>query len=275
MTWRLLRSTSSYPCLAPARATTVGGSVKRLAGKTAVITGAGQGIGQAIATAFAAEGANVGIVDVNLTTAAQTADAIIAAGGSAEVQIADVSNRSAAQAAVDAVVARFGRLDVLVNNAIWARFEPISEITDEHVDRMLGSGFKAAVWCIQGAQRHLRSGGTIINLSSGHAFVGAPNALVYSGIKAALTAMTRSAATELGPRGIRVVALAPGYIATPGATAAVDQAGYETRMRKIPLGRAGTPSDVARAAVFLASDDAGYITGEVLRVDAGLVTAFL
>lgn len=249
--------------------------MKRLEGKTAIVTGAGQGIGQAIAMAYAAEGANVAVFDIDATSARKTVDAIISEGGTAEPTIVDLSDRSAAQAAIDAVVARNGQLNILVNNAIWTRFEPIPKITEEAVERMLGIGLKATIWCIQGAERHLKSGGVIINLSSVAATLGAPNAMVYSGIKAAAAAMTRTAASELGRRGIRVVAIAPGSIKTLGASQVIDEAGYELRLRKIPLARIGEASDVARAAVFLASDEANYISGEVLHVDGGVASAFL
>jgi NAD(P)-dependent dehydrogenase (short-subunit alcohol dehydrogenase family) len=249
--------------------------MKRLEGKTAVVTGSGQGIGRAIAMAYAAEGANVAVFDIEPKGARDTAEAIANAGGSVQIYVVDLSDRSAAQAAIESVVVRFGGLDILVNNAIWTRFESIPEITEYAVLRMLGSGLKSTIWCIQGAERHLKSGGVIINLSSVAGELGAPNTLVYSGIKAAAAAMTRAAAAELGPRGIRVVGITPGSIKTPGALQVIDDAGYELRLRKIPLGRIGEPSDVARAAVFLASDEADYISGDVLRVDGGVATAFL
>ncbi|MGO4833125.1 SDR family oxidoreductase, partial [Rhizobiaceae sp. 2RAB30] len=131
------------------------------------------------------------------------------------------------------------------------------------------------VWCMQGALRHMRAGGVIINISSPAAEVGLPNAMIYCGIKGALLAMTRAASVELGPLGIRVAAIAPGPIHTQGAGTVVDQKGYEMRLRKTPLGRLGTPPDIARAAVFLASDDADFITGDMLHVDGGATFAFL
>lgn len=247
----------------------------RLEGKSAIVTGSGQGLGRAIAMAFAAEGARVAVFDVDPATARDTVNAITGAGGVAEAHVADLTDRSAAQAAIDGAVERFGQLDILVNNAIWTRFDPIAEIAEETVDRILGIGLKAVVWCIQGAERHLKPGGVIINLSSVAGELGAPNALVYSGVKAAAAAMTRTAASELGRRGIRVVAITPGSIKTPGALQVIDEEGYELRLRKIPLARVGEPFEVARAAVFLASEDASYVTGEVLRVDGGVATAFL
>lgn len=247
----------------------------RLRGKAAIVTGGGRGLGQAIALAFAAEGASIGIIDVDPVTAAETAARISDAGGTADVRIADLSDRAAARAAIDGIATRFGRLDILVNNAMWIRYEPLPEIAEETVDRMLGIGFKGVVWCMQGAERHLRDGGAIINLASPAAQLGIANAMIYCGIKGAVAAITRSAAVELGPRGIRVAAIAPGPVHTAGAGSIVDAEGYEMRLRKTPMGRLGLPDDIARAAVFLASDDAAFVSGEVLHVDGGATVAFL
>lgn len=249
--------------------------MKRLEGKTAIVTGAGRGLGRAMAMAFAAEGANVGIIEIDPSTAQATADAIVEAGGAAEVQITDLAGREAAHRAIDAVAERFGGLDVLVNNAMWIRYEPIEEVSEETVDRMLDIGFKAPVWCMQGARRHMSKGGVIINISSPAAEVGLPNALIYCGIKGALLSMTRSASVAFGPANIRVVAIAPGPIHTQGSETIVDQKGFEMRLRRTPLGRLGGPSDIAKAAVFLASDDAGFISGDMLHVDGGATFAFI
>ncbi|MGB3503541.1 MAG: SDR family oxidoreductase [Mesorhizobium sp.] len=249
--------------------------MSRLSGKVAVITGGGRGLGQAMGLSFAAEGAHVAIFDIDPVTAEDTAARVREYGVEAHVEIGDLADRAVAQAAIDRVHARFGRIDVLVNNAMWIRYEPLPQIAEETVERMLGVGFKAAVWCMQGAVRHLGSGGVVINIASPAAEVGIGNALIYCGIKGAVAAMTRSAAVELGPRGIRAVAIAPGPIHTEGAGSVVDQKGYEMRLRKTPLGRLGIPDDVAKAAVFLASDDAAFINGDVIHVDGGATFAFL
>jgi len=249
--------------------------MKRLDGKVAIVTGGGRGLGQAMALAFAAEGARVAIFDIDAATAEDTANQIRAIDAEAVVEIGDLSDRLVAQSAIDRVAARFGRLDVLVNNAMWIRYEPLPQITEDVVERMLGIGFKAAVWCMQGAQRHFAAGATIINIASPAGEIGIGNAMIYCGIKGAMAAMTRAAAVELGPRGIRAVAIAPGPIHTEGATSIVDQKGYEMRLRKTPLGRLGVPLDVARAAVFLASEEASFINGDVIHVDGGATFAFL
>lgn len=251
--------------------------MKRLNGKTAIVTGAGRGLGREMAIAFAREGARIGILEIDPKSAASTAAEIADLGGEAEVRIADISDRSAAFAAIDAVAARFGRLDVLVNNAMWIRYEPIDQIQNDTVERMLGIGFKATVWCMQAAVPHMKSngGGAIINVSSPAAEVGLPNAMIYCGIKGAVLAMTRAAAVELGPAGIRVTAIAPGPIHTAGADTIVDPKGFEMRVRRTPLGRLGTPPDIAKAAIFLASDDAAFVTGDMLHVDGGATFAFL
>lgn len=249
--------------------------MRRLQDKVAIVTGAGRGLGQAIALAFASAGANVGIIDIDAVTAEDTAKRISAAGGAVEVQTADLCDRKAAHLAIDRIAARFGRLDILVNNAMWIRYEPLPQIAEETVERMLGIGFKAAVWCMQGAERHLGKGGAIINLASPAAELGIGNAMIYCGIKGAMAAMTRAAAVEFGPRGIRVVSIAPGPIHTEGAGSVVDAKGYEMRLRKTPMGRLGVPDDIARAAVFLASDDAAFVSGDMLHVDGGATFAFL
>lgn len=249
--------------------------MKRLSGKVAIVTGGGRGLGQEMATAFAVEGAKVAIFDIDPATAAATAKRIEELGTEAHVEIGDLSDRHFANKAIDRTVAKFGGLDILVNNAMWIRYEPLPQISEETVERMLGIGFRAAVWCMQGAQRHFAEGATIINIASPAAELGIANAMIYCGIKGAIAAMTRSASVELGPRGIRAVAIAPGPIVTEGATSVVDRKGYEMRLRKTPLGRLGMPSDVAKAAVFLASEEAAFINGDVIHVDGGATFAFL
>lgn len=248
--------------------------MKRLEGKTAIVTGAGRGLGQAMALAFAREGANVGVLEIDPASARTTADAIVSAGGAADVQTADLADRTAALGAIDAVASRFGGVDILVNNAMWISYDLLDGISEATVDRMLGIGFKAPIWCMQGASRHMANGGAIINISSPAAEIGLANALVYSAIKGAVLSMTRSAATGLGPRKIRVVAIAPGPIHTRGSETIVDQKGFEQRLRRTPMGRLGTPEDIARAAVFLASDDAEFISGDMLHVDGAMTFSF-
>jgi 3-oxoacyl-[acyl-carrier protein] reductase len=251
--------------------------VNSLDGKTAIVTGAGRGIGRAIALAFARAGADVGVLEIDDATARSTADEIAALGRKAVVRSVDIGKRASAIVAIDDIARQFGRLDILVNNAMWIRYEPMADIAEETIDRMLAVGFKAPVWCMQAAAPHLEDsgGGAIINISSPASEIGLPNALIYCGIKGGVLSMTRSASAELGKHGIRVCAIAPGPMHTAGAETIVDKAGYEKRLRRTPLQRLGSPEDIARTAVFLASDDADFISGDMIHVDGGMTFAFL
>ena len=249
----------------------------RLAGQVALITGGGRGIGGAMATAFAAEGATVGIADIDAGTANATAAAIAAAGGIARVFAIDVTRRDAFLEAAAALASEFGRLDAVANNAMIFRREPLSAVTEENAERMIAVGLKSLLWGAQAAERHMdpRRGGVIINNTSPAAELGHPGAAVYSAIKGGVTSLTRALAVELGPRNIRVVAVCPGAVPTPGARQISDDAIYEARRKRTPLGRLGTPEDVAKAAVFFASAEAAFITGDVLRIDGGVTISGL
>lgn len=249
--------------------------MKRLESQVALVTGGANGLGRAIALAFGREGAAVGIADVDLPGAGAVANEIAASGGQALGLEADVSRASQAREAVRLVADRFGRLDVLVNNAMWSRRDPVADVTEETLDRMLAVGLKAAFWMIQAALPIMTSAGrgSIINMASVAGETGIAVTSVYSAVKGAIIAMTRSLAIELGPAGIRVNAISPGAIPTPGSEAALDAAGWEVRRRRTPLGRVGTPEDIAAAAVFLASAESSFITGDVLRVDGGWIHA--
>lgn len=244
----------------------------RLAGQVALITGGGRGIGGAMARAFAAEGAIIGIADIDPETSAATAAAIAQANGTARVFVVDVGRREAFLEAAARLVSEFGRLDVVANNAMIFRREPLSAVSEANAERMISVGLKSLLWGAQAAERHMdpQRGGVIINNTSPAAELGHAGAAVYSAIKGGVTSLTRALAAELGPRNIRVVAVCPGAVPTPGARQISDDAIYEARRRRTPLGRLGTPEDVARAAVFLASADAAFITGDVLRVDGGV-----
>lgn len=246
----------------------------RLTGKVAFVTGAGRGIGQAIALAFAAEGAIVAIADIDRVTAAETANQIARNSGTARAFAVDVSRREDFLNAVDQFVSEFRRLDVIANNAIVFRREPVSEIREETVERMLSVGLKALIWSGQAALIHMdpERGGVIINNTSPAAELGVPRSTVYSAIKGGVSSLTRSLAVEFGPRRIRVNAVCPGTVPTPGARAMnnFDDSLYEARRQRTPLGRLGTAEDVASAAVFLASDEASFITAAILRIDGGV-----
>lgn len=245
----------------------------RLKGQVAFVTGAGRGIGRAMALAFAAEGAIVGVADIDSATAQTTVREIENDAGAARAFAFDVSRRDEFLRAVAEFVAEFGRLDIVANNAIVFRREPVAEIREDTLARMIDVGLKAIFWSAQAALRHMdpERGGVIINNTSPAAELGVPRSTAYSSIKGAVSSLTRSLAVEFGPRKIRVNAVCPGTVPTPGARAMNnnDDALYESRRQRTPLGRLGTPDDVASAAVFLASPEASYITATILRIDGG------
>lgn len=249
---------------------------QQLEGRVALVTGAGNGLGRAIAMKFAAHGAIVGVNDLRAEFTARTVAAIRAAGGQAEDLPGDASGRDAVRELVLGLKRRHGRFDVIVNNAAWVRYEGIETITEKTYDRMTAIGFGAVVWGIQAAAEAMDGkGGVIINIASTAAQMGLPNAMLYCGIKAGVTGLTRSAATDLGAKGIRVVAIAPGPIGTEAVLAKLTDDMLEKRAARSPLHRLGDPDDIAEAALYLASDASRYVTGSVLTVDGGIANAFL
>jgi len=245
----------------------------RLEGKRAFVTGGGAGIGRAIASAFAKEGAWVAVVDVDEDRARETVAALPGERGSALV--CHVADRGAVFRAMEAFTRDAGGLDVLVNNAVFFHYAPLVEMPEEVVDKMIDVGLKGAIWSLQAATPHLiaQGGGAVINLSSIAVSFAIRHAAVYSAIKGALDTLTRQQAIELGGHGIRVNALAPGSVVTPGASMVIDEAGWETRRRRTPLQRLATADEIAAAAVFLASDEARSIAGVTLKVDGAITVA--
>ncbi len=160
---------------------------------------------------------------------------------------------------------------------MWARYQPLSELSEENLDGMLDVGFKAVVWGMQIAEAIMapRGGGVVINISSVAASRSLPNSMVYSGIKAGVSGLTRSGAVDLGPKGIRVNAIAPGTTLTEGVTRNVSEEAMQHRISRTPLNRLGDPGDMGDAAVYLASDESGWVNGITLYVDGGITAAFL
>jgi 3-oxoacyl-[acyl-carrier protein] reductase len=229
-----------------------------------------------MAELFAAEGAAVAILDLKEHWAQKVADDIIANGGRAIALGADVSDREAVRQAVSTTVERLGTLDIVVNNAMWNRYEPISAIAPETVERMLGVGFCGVVWVMQAAAEQMTTkGGSIINIASVSGTLGIPNALIYCGVKAAVGGLTRSASVELGPQQIRVNSIAPSTVATEGVKTVLSEAAFTDRIGKTPLKRLGEVTDIAQAALWLASDQSGFVTGQTITVDGGIAHAFL
>jgi 3-oxoacyl-[acyl-carrier protein] reductase len=247
--------------------------MSKLTGKVAVVTGASKGIGAAIAKAFAAEGA---AVVVNYASSKDGADAVVtaitAAGGKAVAVQADVSKAEQATALIEAAVAKFGRLDVLVNNSGVYEFAPIEAVTEEQYRRMFDVNVLGVLLTTQAASKHLGEGASVINISSAVTSLLPPQSAVYTGSKGAVDAITGVLAGELGPRKIRVNAISPGIVETEGThTAGFVGSEFENGIvAQTPLGRTGQPQDIAAVAVFLASDDAGWLTGEKLTASGGL-----
>ena len=254
----------------------------RLEGKVAAVTGAGSGMGRAIAAAYAREGANVVAADINLAAAEETAAAIVASGGEAIATETDVSDQGQAQAMVDAAVARFGGLDILVNNAGVIKIVPFLETTEADWDFMFDINCKGILWCSQAAARQMIAqgrGGKIINLASQAGRRGEALVLAYCATKACVISMTQSMALALAPHQINVNAIAPGVVDTP-LWVGIDkqlaalmglEAGEPKRkaVASIPLGRIEQPEDVAWAAIFLASSESDYMTQQTINVDGG------
>ncbi len=248
----------------------------RLQGRVALVTGGGRGIGRAIAEAFAGEGAAVGVLDLKQEIADEAVQAIGAAGGKAMALVGNVARRQEVFAAVARLGEALGPVTVLVNNAMWNRYGPIETQTEEMIDRMIDVGLKGTVWGCQAVLDDMTraGGGAIVNIASPSAVLAMSNGIMYSAVKAAVAALTRSAAAEFGPRRIRVNAVAPGPTPTEGANRVVSEEAWERRRARVPIGRLGTPQDVAHAALFLASDEASFITGDMLFVDGGITYAF-
>lgn len=244
-----------------------------LNGKIAVVTGASRGIGKAIAKKFASLGATVVI---NYNGSEQKADEvkreIIAEGGRAEIMQCDVADFEACEAFFKAIIEQFGRIDILVNNAGITKDGLMMRMSEEEFSGVIDVNLKGTFHCIRFASRQMMKQrcGRIINMSSVVGISGNAGQVNYAASKAGVIGMTKSAAKELASRGITVNAIAPGFIETD-MTSVLSEKVKEETLKQIPLGRLGRAEDIAAAAAFLASDEAGYITGQVLAVDGGMI----
>ena len=247
--------------------------MSKLADKVAIVTGASKGIGAGIARALAAEGA---AVVVNYASSKAGADALVSeitgAGGKAIAVQADVSKADQAQGLIDAAIKAFGRLDVLVNNSGIYEFASLDATTEELYRRTFDVNVLGVLLTTQAAAKHLGEGASVINISSAVTSLFPAESAVYTGTKGAVDAITGVLANELGPRKIRVNAINPGVVETEGTHAAgfVGSEFFDAIIGQTPLGRVGYPDDIASIAVFLASDDARWLTGEKLTASGGL-----
>ncbi len=247
--------------------------MSRLTGKVAVVTGASKGIGAAIAQSFAAEGASV---VVNYASSKSGADKVVAAitqaGGKAVAVAGDVSKTAGAQGIIDAAIKNYGRLDIVVNNSGVYEFAPIEAITEDSFHRHFNVNVLGPLLVTQAAVKHLGEGGSIINIGSVISRTKPAGTAVYTATKGAVDTITSVFAKELGARKIRVNSINPGIVETEGThTAGVIGSDFEKALiPQTPLGRIGQPADIASVAVFLASDDAAWVTGELLAAGGGL-----
>jgi 3-oxoacyl-[acyl-carrier protein] reductase len=246
---------------------------KKLEGKVAVVTGASKGIGAEIARQLAAEGA---AVVVNYASSKAGADTVVAditaKGGKAVAVKGDVSKKADAEGIVEAAVKNYGRLDVLVNNSGVYEFAPIEQVTEESFRRLFDINVLGLLLTTQAAVKHLGEGASVINIGSGVSRITPPNSAVYTGTKGAVDAITGVLAKELGPRGIRVNAINPGMVETEGTVSGgfIGSDFEKELVKQAPLGRTGRVGDIATIAVFLASTDSGWLTGEQFLATGGI-----
>ncbi|GAB3382896.1 SDR family NAD(P)-dependent oxidoreductase [Amycolatopsis echigonensis] len=243
-----------------------------LAGKVCVVTGAGRGIGRAIAERLAAADARVVAADLDTDSAAATAAAV---GNGALGIRTDVGSRDSVDSLVDAVLDRFGRIDVLVNNAGWDKAGPFVESDPDDWDRIIRVNLYGVLHTSRAVLPVLAEQGTgsVVNIASDAGRVGSSGEAVYSATKGGIIAFTKTTARELARRGVRVNCVCPGPTDTPLLASFAGEKLRNALVRAIPLGRVGAPADVANAVAFLAGDEAGFITGQTLSVSGGLTMA--
>ena len=247
--------------------------MSKLTGKVAVVTGASKGIGAAIAKALAAEGASVVINYASSKGGAEVVvAAITAAGGKAVAVGGDVSKAAEAQGIIDAAIKNYGRLDILVNNSGVYEFSPIEAVTEEQFHKIFNVNVLGLLLTTQAAVKHLGEGGSIINIGSVVSRITPPGSSVYTATKGAVDAITGVLSRELGPRKIRVNALNPGMVETEGTHSAgfIGSDFEKSLIAQAPLGRTGQVGDIASIAVFLASDDSGWLTGQLITAAGGV-----
>jgi len=243
--------------------------------RTALVTGGGAGMGRATSLRLAREGHKLAVLDIAGAAAAGVAEEIVKAGGEAIAITADVADRGQVGAAIQRVRAELGPVTILVNNAAVEDFTPIADIEDEQWDRLMAVNLKAMYVTVQAVLPDMEAAGwgRIVNLAAFGAQLGAPNRALYTASKGGVISLTRSLAVELGRHGITVNAVSPGFIDTPMSRRAIDgglfPVPYEQIVAGYPIPRLGLPEEIAAACAFLASDEASYITAQVLGVNGG------
>ena len=245
--------------------------MSKLKGKVAIVTGASKGIGAGIAKALAAAGASV---VVNYASSKEHADRvvsdIIGAGGNAVAVRADVSKAADALALIDSTLSSFGDLDIVVNNSGIYEFAPLDEITEEAFHKSFNINVLGPLLVIKAAVKHLKAGASIINIGSTAPLMRSESTTVYTATKGALDSVTGVLAKELGPKNIRINSVNPGFTITEGTGSYVGSDFAEGLIKQVPLGRAAHPDDIASIVVFLASEDAKWLTGELINASGGL-----
>ena len=247
-----------------------------LTGRTALVTGAGRGIGRGLALAFAEAGADVALNSRTATELERVAEEVRERGRQAYVVTGDVSTAAAAREVVERTIAQVGHLDVMLNAAGIALRVPAEDVAEEQFDRVVDANLKGTYFACQAAGRHMlaRGQGSIVNIASLTTSFGLPLRSVYAATKGAVGQLTKTLAVEWASRGVRVNAIAPGWILTPLTRPLHDDPQHTAWIvGRTPMGRWGTPDDLAGAAVFLASDASAFVTGQVLYVDGGFVVA--
>ena len=246
----------------------------KLKGRVAIVTGSGSGIGRAIALAMAREGARIAVVDLNEAGAQKTVKEIQKEGGQAHPYKADVTRKAQIEAMVAEAIKRWGTVHILVNNAGWDKVEPFIQSTEETWDKVLAINLKGPIICIRAVlDEMIKNGyGKIVSIASDAGRVGSTGEAVYSAAKGGIIAFTKTIAREMARHRINVNCICPGPTDTPlfATVAAANPKLAESLKRVIPFGRLGLPEDIAPTVVFLASDDAGFITGQTLSVSGGL-----
>jgi len=248
----------------------------KLAGKVALVTGSGQGIGKEIALTLAQAGADIVIVDVNLEQAEKTAQEIISLGRKSVAMKVDISQSAPVEEMVNKILDNFGKIDILVNNAGITRDNLLLRMKEEEWDAVIRINLKGTFNCLKAVTRPMMKArsGKIVNVASIIGIAGNAGQANYAASKAGVIALTKSAAKELASRGINVNAVAPGFIQT-AMTDVLPEAVKSEMLKRIPLAKLGVPLDVAKAVAFLAGPDSDYITGQTIVVDGGMVMNFM